>query len=74
MNWKDKMDAIVKDVLGIEYTCVVNSDTSYSIFENNEMITRATTGTYLDSHWRNAITETLEIIFKERIQKSLLKY
>jgi hypothetical protein len=73
MNWADKMDAVVKDVLGIEYKCVINSDTSFSIFENNTKIHNHMDVRYLSSHWRLTLSETLMVIFNQRIQKSLQK-
>lgn len=73
MNWKDKMDVVVKDVLGIEHTCVVNSEESFSIYENNERIAGTTSARNLNSHWREHLSSTLEIIHKQKIQKSLSK-
>lgn len=73
MNWSEKMDAVVKDVLGIEYTCVVNSDKTFSIYENNDKVAARESIFYLESHWRHEIAETLKIIFDQRIQKSLQK-
>jgi len=73
MNWKDKMDAVIKDVLGIEYTCVVNSENSFSIYENNERIAGTTSAENLKSHWRQQLSHTLEIIHKQKIQKALSK-
>ncbi len=73
MTWKDKMDTVVKDVLGIEYSCVVNSDKSFSIFENNEKMASRSSIFYLESHWRHELTETLKIIFDQRIQKAMQK-
>lgn len=74
MKWKDKMDSVVKDVLGIEYTCVVTSDDSFKIFENNEVIAASTTQSCLKAHWRHDLQQTLKVIFDDRIKKSLLKY
>ena len=73
MNWAEKMDAVVKDILGIEYTCVVNSDKSFTIFENNEKVATRKSIYYLESHWRHELAETLKIIFDQRIQKALQK-
>lgn len=73
MNWANKMDAVVKDVLGIEFTCVVNSDKSFTIYENNEKVGFRESVFYLESHWRQQLAETLKIIFDQRVQKSLQK-
>ena len=73
MNWKNKMDAVVKDVLGIEYTCVINSADSFEIYENNEMIAGTTSAGNLESHWRQQLSNTLEIIHKQKIKKALSK-
>lgn len=68
------MDAVVKDVLGIEYTCIVNSDKSFSIFENSTKIVNHIDNCYLEAHWRRALADTLRVIFNERIQTSLRKH
>jgi hypothetical protein len=74
MNWSDKMDAVIKDVLGIEFTCVVNSDKSFSIFENNTKVATRQSIFYLESHWRHEVGETLKVMFDEKVRDSLLKY
>lgn len=73
MTWQSKMDSVVKDVLGIEFTCVINSDKSFSIFENNTKVASRETVFYLESHWRHEIAETLKVMFDEKIRDSLLK-
>jgi hypothetical protein len=73
IKWHIKMDLVVKDVLGIEYTCVVNSPNSFSIYENNERIAGTTSAENLESHWRKQLSDTLEIIHKQKIQKALSK-
>jgi hypothetical protein len=74
MRWQDKMDILVKDILGIEYTCIVNSDKSFTIFENGDPVAKRSSINYLEAHWRNELAETLKIMYNEKIQKSLLKY
>jgi hypothetical protein len=74
MKWVDKMDAVVKDILGIEYTCVVDSETTFKIFENDHEIVKHLDIRPLESHWRSIISDTLKTIFSQRIQQTLLKY
>jgi hypothetical protein len=73
MKWEDKMDTVVKDVLGIEYTCVINSENSFSIYENNERIAGTVSSQNLESHWRHQLSDILETIHKQKIQKALSK-
>jgi hypothetical protein len=74
MNWKEKMDAVVKDVLGIEYTCVVNTDKSFTIYENNVVFATRQSSSYLESHWRIELKDVLAITFRERMQAIMQKY
>lgn len=73
MNWKEKMDTVVKDVLGIEYTCEVKSEHSFTIYENNEVIITRATSYSLEAHWRSDLLEVVSGIFIDRIKSALSK-
>lgn len=73
MRWQDKINMVVKDVLGIEYTAIITSNNSFSIYENNDSIADHSCIYELESHWREQVTKVLETIHKQRIQKALSK-
>lgn len=74
MNWEKKMDNTVKDILGIEYTCVVKSDNLFSIFENNDVVFTRTASHMISNHWRADVTDAILKIISEKIINSMKKY
>jgi len=74
MNYKEKMDAAVKEILGVEYTCVVDSERKFSIFENNDKVAVRETVFELGPHWRHELAETLKVMYDEKVREVLRKH
>jgi hypothetical protein len=74
MRWEHKMDEIVKNILGIEYTCIVDTDKSFTIFENDAKVVTRQTIYNLASHWKHELAETLKFLYDEKIRDVMLKY
>jgi len=74
MRWQDKMDAVIKDILGIEYTLIIDTNKSFTIFENNQNILTHSSLFDLEFHWKMEVGNALRIFFNEKIKNSLLKY
>lgn len=73
MRWQSKMDAVIKDVLGIEYMCVVESDKTFSIYKNNERVLRMDYCNSLNSHWKDHVKDAITSIIHEKIKNSIKK-
>lgn len=73
MNWKNKMDVVVKEVLGSEYKCIVHSEHSFSIYEKKELIRTRATSYSLEAHWRSDLLEVVSGIFIDQIKAALSK-
>jgi hypothetical protein len=73
MKWQNRMDAVIKDVLGIECTCIVESDKSFSIYENNERLLRMDYCNSLNAHWKDLVKDAITSIIHEKIKTSIKK-
>lgn len=74
MNWEDKMDQVVYEVLGEGYHVRVIDRQCFSICKDGDEILKRSTVKKLDAHWRQELRELLLYHFDNQINKTLSKY
>jgi len=67
-----KMDYVVKKVLGDNHSVIVLNDHEYQILKDENVIVIQVSGTRLiSSHWREIITNGINVILQEKIKSAL---
>lgn len=73
MNWQDKMQSILKQVLGSGYSIDFFSETSVKVFNNNEYILGRVTASETANHWQEQVKEIIHIIIDLNIKNAFNK-
>lgn len=73
MNWKEKMNIILKDVLGKKYRFEVMDLHNYSVYHKDLQIMRTQTAYDISCHWKEETKRCILIIINERILSALKK-
>jgi hypothetical protein len=73
MYWGDKMDIVIKEVLGDNHYLLIASNNSFKILKDGYVVATCSSKYMLKDHWRSELGDTLKIIQEQKIQKALSK-